>query len=57
MFSNVFDEYSNDTYFYLGGLNNELSEEYYKNIEEEDNKYYDELTDYYDNYYDDYDDY
>ena len=57
MFSNVFDEYSNDTYFYLGGLNNELLEEYYKNIEEEDNKYYDELTEYYDNYYDDYDDY
>lgn len=57
MFSNVFDEYSNDTYFYLGGLNNELLEEYYKNIEEEDNKYYDELTDYYDNSYDDYDDY
>lgn len=57
MFSYVFDEYSNDTFFYLGGLNNELLEEYYKNIEEEDNKYYDELTHYYDNYYDDYDDY
>jgi hypothetical protein len=57
MFSYVFDEYSNDSFFYLGGLNNELLEEYYKNIEEEDNKYYDELTDYYDNYYDDYDDY
>tara|TARA_B110001452_G_C15070683_1_gene373685 strand:+ start:207 stop:380 length:174 start_codon:yes stop_codon:yes gene_type:complete len=57
MFSNVFDEYSNDTYFYLGGLNNELLEEYYKNIEEEDNKYYDKLLHYYDNDYDDYDDY
>ena len=56
MFSNVFDEYSNDTYFYLGGLNNELLEEYYKNIEE-DNKYYDKLLDYYNNDYDDYDDY
>jgi|TARA_B110000093_G_scaffold4668_1_gene4585 hypothetical protein len=61
MFSHIFDEYSNDnSSFYLGGLNDELLEEYYKNIEnEEDNKYYDTLLYDYDNYYyyDDYDDY
>tara|TARA_B110000259_G_scaffold183073_1_gene227797 strand:+ start:1052 stop:1231 length:180 start_codon:yes stop_codon:yes gene_type:complete len=59
MFPRLFDEYSNDIFFYLGGLNDELLEDNYKNIEEEDNKYYDELLYEYDNnyYYDDYDDY
>jgi hypothetical protein len=59
MFGNTFDENYNDVYFYLGGLNEILSEEYYKMLEEEEenNKYYDELLDYYDSYYDDYNDY
>ena len=48
MFPRLFDEYSNDIFFYLGGLNDELLEDNYKNIEEEDNKYYDELLE--DNY-------
>lgn len=55
MFNHVFDEYSNDIYFYLGGLNEILLEEYKKNLEEED--YYDKLLDYYESYYDDYNDY
>ena len=72
MFGNTLDENYNDVYFYLGGLNEILSEEYYKvleeennkyydeynrMLEEENNKYYDELLDYYDSYYDDYNDY
>lgn len=57
MFNSVFDENYNDKYFYLGGLDEILSEEYYKMLEEEDNIYYDELLDYYNSYYDDYNDY
>jgi len=60
MFGYTFDENYNDVYFYLGGLNEILSEEYCKMLEEEEeenNKYYDELLDYYDSYYDDYNDY
>ena len=63
MFS-IFDEKTTDIYFYLGGLESIIEEEYNKEYEEYENynnkekdKYYDELMDYYDSYYDDYNDY
>ena len=70
MFS-IFDEKTTDIYFYLGGLESIIEEEYNKEYEEYDkeyeeyenynnkekDKYYDELMDYYDSYYDDYNDY
>lgn len=66
MFSLIFDEMPTDNYFYIGGLETLVSEDYedsenYQEYEDyEDNKtnlYYDELLDYYDSYYDDYNDY
>ena len=64
MFS-MFDEKTTDTYFYLGGLESIIEEEYDKeyeeyqnyNYNEEEKTYYDELIHYYDSYYDDYNDY
>jgi|UniRef100_A0A6C0JR94 hypothetical protein len=69
MFSLIFDEMPNDNYFYIGGLETLVSEDYENYQEYEDNEdnedyennkkklYYDELLDYYDSYYDDYNDY
>jgi hypothetical protein len=59
----MFDELSTDNFFYLGGIDDEIQEEYnneLENIEEiegTEEEYYDELLDYYDSYYDDYNDY
>lgn len=63
MFSLIFDEMPTDSYFYIGGLDTLLSEDYEDNENYQDdeynetNSYYDELLDYYDSYYDDYNDY
>lgn len=69
MFSLIFDEMPTDNYFYIGGLETLVSEDYENYQEYEDNEnyqeyednetnlYYDELLDYYDSYYDDYNDY
>lgn len=62
MLSTMFDERWNDTYFYLGGLENIINEEYeeYEECEEYNDDYlnfYEEIADYYDSYFDDYNDY
>ena len=53
-----YDEKYSDIYYYLGGYEDIINEEYeeYEEYEEND-KYYDDLIDYYDSYYDDYNDY
>jgi hypothetical protein len=53
----MFDELSTDNFFYLGGIDDEIQEEYYNELEYTEEEYYDELLDYYESYYDDYNDY
>ena len=60
MFS-MFDEKSTDTYFFIGGIQEEIEKEEYEDDYDEyidnDYEYYDDLAYYYDSIIDDYNDY
>tara|TARA_B110000444_G_C18775759_1_gene564828 strand:+ start:103 stop:279 length:177 start_codon:yes stop_codon:yes gene_type:complete len=58
----MFDEKSTDTYFFIGGIQEEIKKEEYNNngydeYIDNDYEYYDDLAYYYDSIIDDYNDY